>query len=134
MSARRFVADRCAASATFVWLVLGVACSAGPESGVACPQPVEAAQSRADLFVEITDQLRTALDGADPDPNPFRGDPSAAASYARAYRSAFTYGALGVGGWSDVGGDAAFGRGWADGLRSGFTVYITLAEKYGYKW
>jgi hypothetical protein len=115
-------------------VALGVACSAGPEPGVDREPPLEAVQSRADLFVEITDQLRAALDGANPEPNPFRGDPSAEAAYARAYRSAFTYGALGVGGWSHVGGDAAFGRGWSDGLRSGFTVWVTLAEKYGYKW
>jgi len=117
-----------------VLLACGVACSAGPETRVSSQAPVQAVQSRADLFVEITDQLRAALDAAYADPNPFRGDPAAGASYARAYRSAFTYGALGVGGWSSVGGDAAFKRGWSDGLHKGFLLWCAMADKYGYKW
>jgi hypothetical protein len=134
MSARFNVPARLPATAAIALAALGGACSASPEPRANSHSQVHANQSRADLFLEITGKLRAAIDGAHPDPNPFRGDPAAADSYARAYRSAFTYGALGVGGWSHVGGDAAFSCGWADGLRAGFGAWSVMADDYGYKW
>ena len=128
------MADRCVASAMLALLAVVGACCAGPEAAGNGLAPAPAVQSRADVFVEITEQLRAALDAAYADPNPFRGDPAAGDSYATAYRSAFAYGALGVGGWSSVGGDVAFKRGWSDGLHKGFLLWCAMADKYGYKW